>query len=100
MGRQYHKFRYVPSGISPISDNQSSNDLAIIRLIRQYQILYSIQVFITEKEKTYSIDLRPFMNPSPYTLQCSASLPRMFRLFRALGLRHLPIVNDTNEVGP
>lgn len=22
----------------------------------------------------------------------------MFRLFRALGLRHLPIVNDTNEV--
>ena len=28
----------------------------------------------------------------------SASLPRMFRLFRALGLRHLPIVNDTNEV--
>lgn len=57
------------------------------------------------------------MNPSPYTvlhvslyvfpmfdviistLFQSASLPRMFRLFRALGLRHLPIVNDTNEVG-
>ncbi|XP_008197508.2 H(+)/Cl(-) exchange transporter 7 [Tribolium castaneum] len=56
------------------------------------------QVSVSEVEKTYSIDLRPFMNPSPYTVLHSASLPRMFRLFRALGLRHLPIVNDTNEV--
>lgn len=38
------------------------------------------------------------MNPSPYTLPHRASLPRLFRLFRALGLRHLPIVNDHNEV--
>lgn len=53
---------------------------------------------ITEDEKTYSIDLRPFMNPSPYTVLHSTSLPRMFRLFRGLGLRHLPIINDTNEV--
>lgn len=70
---------------------------------------------ITEEEETFSVDLRPFMNPSPYTVLHvsffhfhnlvyyinqfqSASLPRMFRLFRALGLRHLPIVNDTNEV--
>lgn len=25
-------------------------------------------------------------------------MPRMFRLFRALGLRHLLVINDTNEV--
>jgi chloride channel 7 len=56
------------------------------------------QVKVSEEEKTYSIDLRPFMNPSPYTVLHSSSLPRMFRLFRGLGLRHLPIVNDTNEV--
>ncbi|KOB72396.1 putative Chloride channel protein 7 [Operophtera brumata] len=36
--------------------------------------------------------------PASYTLPHRASLPRMFRLFRALGLRHLPIVNDVNEV--
>lgn len=56
------------------------------------------QLEISEWEKTCTIDLRPFMNPSPYTLPHRASLPRMFRLFRALGLRHLPIVNDHNEV--
>lgn len=79
--------------------------------------MYFQQISISEEEKTYSIDLRPFMNPSPYTVLHvsvfvfinfnvlisimfqSSSLPRMFRLFRALGLRHLPIVNDTNEVG-
>ncbi|XP_046616599.1 H(+)/Cl(-) exchange transporter 7 isoform X1 [Neodiprion virginianus] len=55
-------------------------------------------VNVTADEKTYNMDLRPFMNPSPYTVQHSATLPRVFRLFRALGLRHLPIVNDTNEV--
>ncbi|XP_043478610.1 H(+)/Cl(-) exchange transporter 7 [Leptopilina heterotoma] len=56
------------------------------------------EVEVTEEEKTFMIDLRPFMNPTPYTLQHSATLPRVFRLFRALGLRHLPILNDTNEV--
>nr|XP_023026606.1 H(+)/Cl(-) exchange transporter 7 [Leptinotarsa decemlineata] len=56
------------------------------------------KIHLTEQEKTYFIDLRPFMNPSPYTVLHSSSLPRMFRLFRALGLRHLPIVNDSNEV--
>ncbi|XP_053987126.1 H(+)/Cl(-) exchange transporter 7 [Hylaeus anthracinus] len=56
------------------------------------------QVTVTETEKTYTIDLRPFMNPSAYTLQHSAALPRAFRLFRALGLRHLPVINDANEV--
>lgn len=29
-----------------------------------------------------------------------ASLPRVFKLFRALGLRHLVVVNNRNEVSP
>ncbi|XP_049852821.1 H(+)/Cl(-) exchange transporter 7 isoform X4 [Schistocerca gregaria] len=56
------------------------------------------EVSLSETERTFSVDLRPFMNQSPYTVQHSASLPRVFRLFRALGLRHLPVVNDANEV--
>lgn len=55
-------------------------------------------IYIPEEEMNFTIDLRPYMNPSPYTAQHVASLPRIFRLFRALGLRHLIIVNDSNEV--
>ncbi|CAH0719483.1 unnamed protein product, partial [Brenthis ino] len=66
---------------------------------REYPRYPSIdELEISDWEKTCTIDLRPFMNPSPYTLPHRASLPRLFRLFRALGLRHLPIVNDHNEV--
>lgn len=53
---------------------------------------------ITDEEKTESIDLRRYMNLAPYTVLDETSLPRMFRLFRALGLRHLPVVNHLNEV--
>ncbi|XP_067006232.2 H(+)/Cl(-) exchange transporter 7 [Anabrus simplex] len=56
------------------------------------------EVTFTEEERNFTIDLRPFLNPSAYTVQHSASLPRVFRLFRGLGLRHLVVVNDTNEV--
>lgn len=53
---------------------------------------------ISDQDKTLNIDLRPYMNLAPYTVLYSTSLPRIFRLFRALGLRHLPVVNDVNEV--
>lgn len=56
------------------------------------------QVYLSEKERGYTIDVRPYMNSSPYMILHSTSLPRMFKIFRALGLRHMPIVNDTNEV--
>ncbi|KAK6643015.1 hypothetical protein RUM43_004518 [Polyplax serrata] len=52
----------------------------------------------TEEEMNYHIDLRPIMNPSSYTVLHSASLPKVFRLFRTLGLRHLPVVSDRNKV--
>ncbi|XP_072029917.1 H(+)/Cl(-) exchange transporter 7-like [Amphiura filiformis] len=53
---------------------------------------------ISEVEMECTIDLRPFMNPSPYTVQKDASLPRIFRLFRALGLRHLVVTDKSSEV--
>lgn len=37
------------------------------------------KVSITDEEKTYSIDLRPFMNPSPYTLQHVSLYNFLFR---------------------
>lgn len=53
---------------------------------------------ISQRERDCYIDLRPFMNPTPYTIHEKSSLNRGFRLFRALGLRHLVVVGETNQV--
>ncbi|XP_054762760.2 H(+)/Cl(-) exchange transporter 7-like [Lytechinus pictus] len=53
---------------------------------------------ISELEGDCTVDLRPFMNPSPYTVRKDTSLPRIFRLFRALGLRHVVVTDDSNRV--
>ncbi|CAF1162359.1 unnamed protein product [Didymodactylos carnosus] len=44
------------------------------------------------------IDLKPYMNTAPYTVTHRSTLPKIFSLFRGLGLRHLVVVNDHNEV--
>ncbi|XP_064608888.1 H(+)/Cl(-) exchange transporter 7-like [Liolophura sinensis] len=56
------------------------------------------QIHISPQERECTIDLQPFMNPAPYTVYDVASLPRVFRLFRALGLRHVVVINDKNQV--
>lgn len=87
-------------------------------------------IHVSQDERECMIDLSEFMNPSPYTVPqvtardpsapwgswvgdgCwlgvtqprfalqEASLPRVFKLFRALGLRHLVVVDNRNEVSP
>ncbi|NWW18025.1 CLCN7 protein, partial [Falcunculus frontatus] len=55
-------------------------------------------IHVSQDERDCMIDLSEFMNPSPYTVPQEASLPRVFKLFRALGLRHLVVVDNRNEV--
>uniref|UniRef100_A0A8C0IB58 Chloride channel protein n=1 Tax=Bubo bubo TaxID=30461 RepID=A0A8C0IB58_BUBBB len=55
-------------------------------------------IHVSQDERECMIDLSEFMNPSPYTVPQEASLPRVFKLFRALGLRHLVVVDNRNEV--
>ena len=44
------------------------------------------------------MNLAPYINRSPYTINETASVPRCYRLFRGLGLRYLAVTNKTNEV--
>ncbi len=44
------------------------------------------------------LDLHPVMNPVPITVQRQCPLSRVFTLFRSLGMRHLVVTDDTNEV--
>lgn len=53
---------------------------------------------IREEERDFELDIRPYMNLAPYSLTENSNLPRIFRLFRGLGLRHLVIVDDNNRV--
>ncbi|XP_076458922.1 LOW QUALITY PROTEIN: H(+)/Cl(-) exchange transporter 7-like [Babylonia areolata] len=55
-------------------------------------------ISISALERDYTVDLEPYMNTSPYTVHETASFPRIFRLFRGLGLRHLVVINSDSEV--
>ncbi|XP_038618791.1 H(+)/Cl(-) exchange transporter 7 isoform X2 [Tachyglossus aculeatus] len=55
-------------------------------------------IHVSQDERDCMMDLTEFMNPSPYTVPQEASLPRVFKLFRALGLRHLVVVDNDNQV--
>ncbi|XP_040212320.1 H(+)/Cl(-) exchange transporter 7 [Rana temporaria] len=55
-------------------------------------------IHVSQDERDCLMDLSEFMNPTPYTVPQEASLPRVFKLFRALGLRHLVVVDSHNRV--
>jgi chloride channel 7 len=57
----------------------------------------TIKTSQTEDQSKY-IDLRPYMNPTPYTINALAPLNRAFKLFRHQGLRHLIVINDAHDV--
>ncbi|KAJ8363929.1 hypothetical protein SKAU_G00127600 [Synaphobranchus kaupii] len=55
-------------------------------------------IHVSQDERECMIDMTEFMNPTPYTVPQETSLPRVFKLFRALGLRHLVVVDNENRV--
>lgn len=77
-----------------------NNYKVALKLFRdEYPRYKQIQdISLSSQEMRCTIDLRPFMSSSPYVVIHSMTLPRVFRIFRALGLRHLPVVDDMNQV--
>eukprot|EP00980_Cylindrotheca_fusiformis_P016037 scaffold4724_cov108-Cylindrotheca_fusiformis.AAC.2 len=53
---------------------------------------------ISNRERELWLDLRPYANRAPITVQEHASLSRTYQVFRSLGLRFLPVVNKRNQV--
>ena len=64
----------------------------------RYQKLEQVIADLDEEMLKYHVDLRSIMNPTPYTVHYSASFPRIFQIFRSLGLRHLVVIDDRNQV--
>lgn len=46
----------------------------------------------------YIIDVKPYMNATPYTVYPDTSVPQVFNLFRSMGLRHLPVVDHFGQI--
>lgn len=53
---------------------------------------------LSEEEKSSWLDLRPYLDTSPYTVNEFASHERAYRMFRTLGLRHLIVTDIHNRV--
>merc|ERR1712070_643289 len=48
---------------------------------------------LTPEQAEFEIDVRPFMNAVPLSVQEVCPVSRVFRVFRGLGLRHLVVVS-------
>lgn len=53
---------------------------------------------IPPKDLKFTINLKIFMNRSVHSAMENASVSKIFEIFRALGLRHLVVVDKKNEV--
>eukprot|EP00529_Nitzschia_sp_RCC80_P005006 CAMPEP_0113455330 /NCGR_PEP_ID=MMETSP0014_2-20120614/8320_1 /TAXON_ID=2857 /ORGANISM="Nitzschia sp." /LENGTH=932 /DNA_ID=CAMNT_0000346757 /DNA_START=220 /DNA_END=3018 /DNA_ORIENTATION=+ /assembly_acc=CAM_ASM_000159 len=55
-------------------------------------------VDMRDSDRECWLDLRPYANTAPYTINETASIQRTYRLFRTLGLRFLCVTNHNNQV--
>lgn len=53
---------------------------------------------VDDSDKGFEMDLKPYINLAPYSLSENSNFPKVFRLFRGLGLRHIIIVDENNRV--
>lgn len=57
-----------------------------------------IEYLLNEIDSNEAIDLRPYYNVAAIFVTGECNVARIYTLFRSLGIRHLPIVNDDFEV--
>eukprot|EP00581_Thalassiosira_minuscula_P007032 CAMPEP_0183708364 /NCGR_PEP_ID=MMETSP0737-20130205/4706_1 /TAXON_ID=385413 /ORGANISM="Thalassiosira miniscula, Strain CCMP1093" /LENGTH=916 /DNA_ID=CAMNT_0025936231 /DNA_START=311 /DNA_END=3061 /DNA_ORIENTATION=+ len=68
----------------------------IERVYPRYPTIDDVQ--LRPGDRNCWLDLRPYANTAPYTINETASIQRTYRLFRTLGLRFLCVVNHNNQV--
>eukprot|EP00474_Spongospora_subterranea_P005008 CRZ05466.1 hypothetical protein [Spongospora subterranea] len=55
-------------------------------------------ICLTPADLESFIDLTPYMDPAPYVMQQLAPASTVFRLYRTMGLRHIPVVTKANRL--
>lgn len=75
------------------------NDVTIQTFRDAYPRYPSIDDVKLDNDKIeHTVNLDIFMNPSPIRVNQVDSVPRIFRTFRALGLRHMIVIDRENRV--
>ena len=60
--------------------------------------LEPLQTLQNRVDENTVLDSRPYMNIAPVTVSPNCPIIRCYQLFRGMGIRHLPVVNDHNQV--
>ncbi|KAJ1434290.1 chloride channel [Ochromonadaceae sp. CCMP2298] len=56
------------------------------------------QLSLSDQDRNCWLDLRPYLDASPYVINEHSSVQRAYRLFRTIGLRHLLVINTKNQL--
>ncbi|CAH1773141.1 unnamed protein product [Owenia fusiformis] len=68
----------------------------LTRLYPRYPNIHDIN--LSELDPASIMDVTPYMNPCPYMASPHTPVTQIFNLFRSMGLRHLPIINNNGEL--
>jgi hypothetical protein len=60
--------------------------------------LRALDMGLNDADRNARLNLVPYMNRSPFCVHRDFWSVYAFRLFRSMGLRHLTVVNDVNDV--
>lgn len=77
---------------------ENLNLRAFQKMYPRYPELEDIISGLSDEMYGYHVDLRSVMNTGSHTVSYTASFPRIYQLFRSLGLRHLVVIDDRNQV--
>jgi len=63
----------------------------------RYPKIENIQINASDLSDNVWVDLRPYMDTSPFNISTSASVSKAYRFFRTLGLRHIVVLDDDHK---
>ena len=100
-----HKQTTPPSSFGLLSDHISYHGTKYVPILMwntvegAYPKYPSVKdLRLSPEERGCFMDLRPYANIAPVTVQENAPITRVYEVFRSLGLRFLAVVNRKNQV--
>ncbi len=88
----------VPDKTSPLPQSPVLPYGEVEQFFPNFPTADAVAEGLTKDERTRWVDLRPYCNTAPFFVTEATSVPRAYRLFRSLGLRHLLVLNRRGQL--